>query len=460
MSKLVSPRTLTPYTINCNARIKGAGGVMRLLCSLGHIVAAALVSVTPAAARDLSPLEAVERIRGGYDPFRAPKPDRVPDDYVDGKPYWLPKPSPTPITREVLSSPAASAMAADKPLAGHDPYQRPLPDRVPDDYVDGRPYWLPGPELVRTPTGFVGYSMWEAEFGGRYFGSTGRTGKDLFGDPPGTNLHLNSRLTYRGLSVHAGEAFARIEHANGFFLKGYIGGGVIPDGSLQDEDFGIRGGYSSTNSSQRDGRLAYGAIDAGWAWRGRDVKIGVFLGYFHYFERVNAFGCTQTAANPFICAPGDFLPSTLLIREDTNWNAARFGFNTEWRVTDRWKLTAEFAWLPYVNLNAKDTHFQRIAGLGCAPPFVCDLSGPAPEHGIEALSSVQLEAMLSYAFTNALSAGVGGRYWNIHTNPGHATVDFPDIAAPTQLSLTFKTQRYGVFVQSSYKFGQLQPSVH
>jgi hypothetical protein len=114
----------------------------------GRTLVVAFVAATPAAARELTPLEAVAKNSEGYDPFRAPKHGHLPDDYVDGKPYWLPTPPPTAITREVLSSPAATAMAADKPLDGYDPYRRPVPDRVPDDYVDGRPYWLPGPELA------------------------------------------------------------------------------------------------------------------------------------------------------------------------------------------------------------------------------------------------------------------------------------------------------------------------
>jgi hypothetical protein len=429
---------------------------MEFRLNLGHAMALAiLLAVSPAFARDLTPYEAVDRIKEGYDPFRAPKVDRLPDDYVNGKPYWLPRETSNPLPREALSGSAATAMAADRPLDNHDPYRRPVPDRVPDDYVDGRPYWLSGPQLVKTPTGFVGYSMWEAEIGGRYFWSTGRTRKELFGDPPGSVTQLNSRLTYTGLSMHAGEVFGRVEHATGFFLKGFVGGGGILSGKLQDEDFPpAEPIYSSTNSEQRDGRLVYGSIDGGWAWRVRDHKVGFFVGYFHYFERVNAFGCVQTAFNPFVCAPP--IPSSVLgIREDTNWDALRFGINGEVKFGDGWKFSGEFAWLPYVSLDAKDTHFLRLISAGCQ--FDC-FAGPIPERGVEALSSLQVEGILSYTFASGFSVGVGARYWNVHTNPGHVTVDFP-VAIPVQQAMTFKTERYGAFLQGSYKFGDLQPSM-
>jgi hypothetical protein len=78
----------------------------------------------------------------------------------------------------------------------------------------------------------------------------------------------------------------------------------ITGGNLQDEDFPpIFGGYSSTNSEQRDGRLAYATVDLGWATNiFEGVKVGFFAGYSYNYERVNAFGCVQAASNPFICA--------------------------------------------------------------------------------------------------------------------------------------------------------------
>ena len=98
-------------------------------------------------------------------------------------------------------------------------------------------------------------------------------------------------------------------------------------------------------------------MDLGWTWRSEGIKLGFFAGYHYYFERVNAFGCVQTAS-PVICVP-PVPASELLITQETNWNAVRLGFNGEWRWGG-WILNTDLAWIPYAWLNANDTHWQRI----------------------------------------------------------------------------------------------------
>ncbi len=253
-----------------------------------------------------------------------------------------------------------AAMAADAPI-----YSPPSqdPDRLPDDYIDGKPYRAPAPVTMnRLPSGVVVYSPWESDFGGRYWFSSGKTQLDLFASPVGFASDRVSRLSYKGLIGNSGEVFGRIEHATGFFAKGYAGLGTINGGTLQDEDFPQLFDsfvYSSTNSDQRGGSLAYGTIDLGWAWRLQNFKVGIFAGYFHYSETLHAFGCTQTATNPSICHPGAVAASTEVIRQETSWDAARLGINTEWNIGSGFKLNTDLAWLPYVNLNAKDrTSFE------------------------------------------------------------------------------------------------------
>src|SRR5262245_32185061 len=152
---------------------------MRLLLGLGQLIAFVLIAAAPTAARDASQID-------GWDPFRPPVPDRIPDDYVKDRPYWRPPPgvqihqikstkrrpsaepqstkarrvaprsspaanasslstastiapsrgSPSSQTKVAPSNDAMAAMAADKQLPVYDPYRPPIPDRPPDDFRD------------------------------------------------------------------------------------------------------------------------------------------------------------------------------------------------------------------------------------------------------------------------------------------------------------------------------------
>ena len=164
-------------------------------------------------------------------------------------------------------------------------------------------------------------AQWESEIGGRYWYSVGRTEKDLFGFPVARPFFSLGSPTQICRHIPA-KLFGRLEHLSGFFIKGFAGGGAITGGMLQDEDFPpVTFPYSSTNSDQRDGRLAYATVDL-VTWRSEGIKLGFFGGYFYNSERVNAFGCTQTAGNPFICVP-PISSSVLAITQDTTWNAVR-----------------------------------------------------------------------------------------------------------------------------------------
>jgi len=66
----------------------------------------------------------------------------------------------------------------------------------------------------------------------------------------------------------------------------------------------------------------------------------------------------------------------------------------------------------------------------------------------------QVEALLDYKVTDAFSLGLGGRYWRMATR-GNMHFENPTIAfgfsgAPQRLDYTL--ERYGGFVQGSYKF--------
>jgi len=126
--------------------------------------------------------------------------------------------------------------------AGYDPYRPPVPDRMPDVYADGRPYWFPTPMPAhrgskRPPD--MSYShcgRWSSALA--ILAAPARRNGNSLAIPLPLRTQLNSRLTYKSLTAHAGEVFGRAEHGTGLFLKGFAGGGVIPGGTLQDEQYG------------------------------------------------------------------------------------------------------------------------------------------------------------------------------------------------------------------------------
>jgi hypothetical protein len=280
----------------------------------------------------------------------------------------------------------------------------------------------------------------EVEVGGRVWYSSGRFQKDLSTTQSQTMPGLLvSRLTY-DTTAATGELFGRIDTASNIFVKGFVGGGKILSGTMHDEDwaaFNAQVPYSNTQSSV-GGNLAYGTFDVGYSlFRGPSSNVGGFIGFNYYEENKSAYGCSQIA-NPYSdCVPA--LPnSTLGITEDDKWYSLRIGVNGVVTLFDRLKLTADAAYLPSVTFRGTDNHLLRTD----VPNTI------SPENGVG--QGVQVEAILSYAFTDAFSVGAGGRYWAMWA-PSANTNAF-GTPCPCQ-GLPVSTERYGGFVQASYKFG-------
>ncbi len=286
----------------------------------------------------------------------------------------------------------------------------------------------------------------EIEVGGRVWYSSGRFQKDLGGtvDQAQSNL-LVSRLTYDGTAA-TGEVFARVDSSWNVFVKGFVGGGAITSGNMHDEDWGIPLGaaqlvpYSNTLSAVQ-GDIGYGTFDAGYSlFRGPNANVGGFVGFNYYRESKKAYGCAQLANVFSDCVPA--VPNSILgITEDDKWYSLRIGVNGVVTIFDRLKLTADAAYLPFVSFRGIDNHLLRT-GLG---------NTVSPEIGSG--QGVQLETILSYAFANNFSVGAGGRYWAMWA-PG-AYSDTFSLGCPCQ-TLPVKTERYGAFVQASYKLEGLR----
>lgn len=278
-----------------------------------------------------------------------------------------------------------------------------------------------------------------SEFGTRYWYSTGQTDFDLF---TGTGPPIVSRLTYEGLHAHSFEIFGHIQNdagtfGDGLFAKGYAGYGVIPGGTLIDEDFPpFVVPYSRTESSLDDGNFAYFSVDFGTIVVKRPrYQIGVFTGYHYWNEQLHAFGCTQTATSG-ICVP-TIPESVAVISNNAVWHSWRLGVVGMAQLSDRVSLTGEAALIPITWLDNIDNHHLR-PGIN---PLPIDGTG----HGI------QLEAMLNVMVTERFSVGVGGRYWRLGPADGFAHFEqtpgggFPQVTK-------FNSERYGVFVQGSLSF--------
>jgi len=287
-----------------------------------------------------------------------------------------------------------------------------------------------------------GYSF---EVGARYWYSSGKLAKNLFDDPRSSN-NLNSRLTYDGLTAHAFEMFGKVNLPSSLFVKGYAGLSGLGKGSLNDEDFppAILP-YSSTLSDQRGGQLNYATIDLGYGFAANpNTTISLFAGYGYVGEKVNAFGCNQIAGNPFVCAPA-ISANVLAITEDSSWHAARLGLGVEFKPFDRLTLSAEAAWVPFAAIKTFDTHWLRLGST------VGSFSGAIPQSA--AGTGLQLEALLAYQVWDCFSVGLGGRYWRFDTRgTGNLEQMVVGIANPMSQPMDFTFERYGAFLQGSYKF--------
>ena len=180
--------------------------------------------------------------------------------------------------------------------------------------------------------------------------------------------------------------------------------------------------------------MGYFSLDFGGALvRGADFRVDGFIGYHYLHQRMKAFGCQQTATNPYVCAGG--IPNSVaVIVEDDTWQAVRLGLNADLPLFDRLRINLEAACLPYVWFSGTDNHLLRP-----------DLPFPILQDGHG--WGYQLEALLSYRFDDAISLGVGARYWHMQSRAMRISKSRRQPAAAR-----LQGRYYGVFLQGSYHF--------
>ncbi len=282
------------------------------------------------------------------------------------------------------------------------------------------------------PSGFA------IEAGVRYVRGWGRFHKDQQLSSAHPNL-TRSRLTYDGMSTNGKEVFGRLDAPFDVMVKGLVGIGKGGGGTLNDEDWGLGPPehavfipYSNTISTANE-KITYGIIDVGYdLWRTRQTRLAPFVGYSYFREDMYGGGCLQIANPHSDCR--DPVPVTRIGLEDLDtWKAVRLGAAFDTQLASRLKLIADVAYLPRVKVEAVNHHYFK--------------NEQAPEWGHG--TGVQLEAILSYALSEELSVGVGGRYWSMWTTSG-ATDKGGDVS-PMRLA----TEQAALLVQGSYNFDAL-----
>ena len=279
------------------------------------------------------------------------------------------------------------------------------------------------------------------ELGTRYWVSEGRARERLSDVTRGAPEV--SQLTFTSPAA-TGEVFGRLSLPGKWYLKGYAGIGNFFDGKLIDEDFVSPGQpqYSRTESNV-NGRLSYLSGDVGYHIIDNPTfKLGPIVGLHYWQEKLNAYGCTQIAANPDTCVPA-IGKSVLGITQVYRWRGLRVGAATE-VMMGRWTLQAEAAYVR-ASVDMDDTHWLRL--------FVPNgFNGATPTSATS--NGLQLESVLSYRVTNAFSVGVGARYWKYEPAEGVARFDLSAIPVGTFAGQqnTLSAERYGGFLQGSFRF--------
>jgi hypothetical protein len=283
---------------------------------------------------------------------------------------------------------------------------------------------------------------WQVEGGTRYWYSTGRE-KNTTG-----SASLTSQLEYSSLTGQSGELFARVDTPSQVFVKGFVGTGAMTSGKGTDEDWGdattAKGGFMVSNSTT-SGWLNYAAADVGFnVLHDRDYKVGPFVGCSYFRENVNAFGCNYSvpAGQPCNNANDQSTPTNQAsLTQDETWQSLRVGFSAVATIWDRFGINGDVAYLPYAQYSGLDSHLLR------APTTYFPQDGTG--------RGVQTELILTYRVTENLNLGVGGRYWAMWTTSANQSCHGDCAAGITSLPptpYTANTERYGTFVQVSYRF--------
>lgn len=251
------------------------------------------------------------------------------------------------------------------------------------------------------------------EIGVRYWLSTGmtRSSHDASNFVPSLG-NPTSTLTYDNLAAHTAELYARKSFGERWFVKGNAGLGVIPNGRFVDQDFFAGQALFLETESGLNGKLSYGSIDIGRELRkSGNSTVGLFVGYQHWNERLDAHGFSNTNRALFVSTQ-EFGENVLVISNEQTWDSLRIGAEMR-SVRGRTRFQAELAFVPYAKYRNEDSHWLRQDTLGPAPNVIATGRGMGGQ--------LDIEVRRSYPEYFGLELGVGYRYWRLSSNRGTMT---------------------------------------
>jgi hypothetical protein len=304
---------------------------------------------------------------------------------------------------------------------------------------------VPGPNLIPLP----GMIEPHYEIGARYWWSEGKTKFSIDSSKFDPTLGSpTSTLTYDNVQANTAEFVFRARTEGNWFAKGFVGGGPLGGGTLDDRDFFNGQVMFSDTSSNLDGNgFVYGTLDLGKRFTLADgptmVTFGPYMGFNLWQEQIEAWGarCRPDDVGGAVCGPAGKLAvpfGTKVINDTQDFAGLRIGGELQVKLYDRFTFIGDAAALPYTFITNEDSHRLRN-DLGPGPNIVDSGSG----------FGYQLEAELRMDLTPCWSVGSGVRYWWAEITDGNSkfsrldtAVDLPD----------YTTQRFGVFGDVSYRF--------
>lgn len=283
-------------------------------------------------------------------------------------------------------------------------------------------------------------SVWEElelTLGGRVWATSGYSSRRS----AAAGIDRLSELRWRGVDSIVPEVNVDLVW-NRFVALASIGGGVIGDGVLIDEDFsptGERTGF--TRSTVDDSDLFYINTDVGgrvFDWTLPDATargyVDLLFGFQYWQERYVAFGATGF--------PGTVDSGTRAIANDYYWSSLRLGARTQVPIYRGLSVRLRGYLVPWSYLVIEDVHYLR-SDLRRDPSFRDEADGGF---------GWQADGALTYAVTDRLSVELGFQYWLLESGEGDQFAYTTTVGTVRQKLDEARTERYGPFVGVRWRF--------